>query len=59
MDEDQIHLQVKNCEHLKFKFRVVYSADNYPLSLQTNTFIVVNASQSNSIGTHWVVLATR
>ena len=59
MDEDQIHLQVKKCKHLKFKFRGVYAADNYPLNLQTNTFIIVNASRSNSIGTHWVVLAKR
>ena len=59
MDEDQIHIQVKKCKHLKFKFRGVYAADNYPLNLQTNTFIIVNASRSNSIGTHWVVLAKR
>ena len=59
MDEDQIHLQVKKCKHLKFKFRGVYAADNYPLNLQTNTFIIINASRSNSIGTHWVVLAIR
>ena len=59
MDEDQIHLQVKKCKHLKFKFRGVYAADNYPLNLQINTFIIVNASRSNSIGTHWVVLAKR
>ena len=58
MDEDQIHLQVKKCKHLKFKFRGVYAADNFPMNLQTNTFIV-NASRSNSIGTHWVVLAKR
>ena len=59
MDEDQIHLQVKKCKHLKFKFRGVYAADNYPLNLQTITFIFVNASRSNKIGTHWVVLAKR
>ena len=59
MDEDQIHLPVKKCKHLKFKFRGVCAADNYPLNLQTNTFIIVNASRSNSIGTHWVVLAKR
>ena len=59
MDEDQIYYQVKKCKHLKFKFRGVYAADNYPLNLQTNTFIIVNASRSNSIGTHWVVLAKR
>ena len=59
MDEDQIDLQVKKCKHLKFKFRGVYAADNYPLNLQTNTFIIVNASRSNKTGTHWVVLAKR
>ena len=59
MDEDQIHLQVKKCKNLKFKFRGVYAADNFPLNLQTNTFIIVNSSRSNSIGTHWVVLAKR
>ena len=59
MDEDQSHLQVKKCKHLKFKFRGVFAADKYPLNLQTNTFIIVNASRSNSIGTHWVVLAKR
>ena len=59
MDEDQIHHQVKKCKHLKFKFRGVYASDNFPLNLQTNTFIIVNASRSNSIRTHWVVLAKR
>ena len=59
MDGDQIHHQLKNCKHLKFKFRGVYAADNYPLNLQINTFIIVKASRSNSIGTHWVVLAKR
>ena len=59
MDEDQTHLQVKTFKHLKIKFRVVYAADKHPMNLQTNTFVIVNASRSNSIGTHWVVLAKR
>ena len=59
MDEDQIHLQVQKCEQLKFKFRGVYVAENCPLKLQTNLFIIVNASRSNSIGTQWLVLAKR
>ena len=50
MDEDQIHLQVKKGKHLKF--RGVYAADNHPLILQTCSFIIVNASRSNSFGTH-------
>ena len=59
MDEDQINLQVKKCNHPKFTIGGVYAADNYPLNSQTNTFINVNASRSNSIGTHWVVLFKR
>ena len=47
MDKYQIHLQVKKCKHLKIKFRGVCAADNYPLNLQTNIFIIVNASRSN------------
>ena len=43
MDEDQIYFQVKKCKHLKYKFRGVYAADNYPLNLPVNSFIIVNA----------------
>ena len=50
MNEDQNHLQVKECKHLKFKFRGVYAADNYPLNLPVNSFIIVNASRADSIG---------
>ena len=59
MDEDQIYIQVQKCKHLKFKFRGVYAADNYPLKLPVNSFIIVNASRAESIGTHWVILAKR
>ena len=42
MDEDQIYIQVQKCKHLKFKFRGVFAADNYPLNLPVNSFIIVN-----------------
>ena len=45
MDEDQIYIQVQKCKHLKYKFRGVHAADNYPLSLPVNSFIIVNASR--------------
>ena len=57
MDEDQIYIHVQKCKHLKFKFRGVYAADNYPLNLPVNSFIIVNASRADSIGSHWVMLA--
>ena len=59
MDEDQIYIQVQKCKHLKYKFRGVYVADNYPLNLPVNSFIIVNASRADSFGTHWVMLAKR
>ena len=57
MDEDQIYIQVQKCKHLKFKFRDVFAADNYPLYLPVNSFIIVNASRADSIGSHWVMLS--
>ena len=59
MDEDHIHLQVKKCKHLKFKFRGVYVADNYPINLPANSFIIVNESRADSIGSHWLIPAKR
>ena len=52
MDEDQIYIHVQKCIRLKFKFRVVYAADNYPLKLPVNSFIIVNASLADSFGSH-------
>ena len=59
MDEDQIYIHVQKCKHLKYKFRGVYAADNYPLNLPVNNFIIVNASRADYFGTHWVMLAKR
>ena len=59
MDEDQIYIHVQKCKHLKFNFRGVYAADNYPLNLPANSFIIENASRADSIGSHWVMLAKR
>ena len=52
MVEDQVHLKVKKCKHLKFKFRGVYAADNFPVNLPVNSFIIVNATRADSIGQH-------
>ena len=59
MDEDQIFIQVQKGKHLKYKFRGVFAADNYPLNLPVKSFIIVNASRADSIGSHWVMLAKR
>ena len=59
MEEDQIYIHVQKCKYLKFKLRVVYAADNYPLNLPVNSFIIVNASRADSIESPWVILAKR
>ena len=59
MDEEEIFLYVKSCKHLKFKFRGVFAADNFPLAVPCNSFLIVNTSQSKFPGTHWVFLGTR
>ena len=59
MDEGQIYIQIKKGKHLKYKFRGVYAADNDPLKLPVNSFIIVNASRADSFGMHWVMLAKR
>ena len=59
MDEDQIYFQIKKRKNLKYKFRGVYAADNYPLNLTVNSFIIVIASRADSFGTHWVMFAKR
>ena len=59
MDEDQIYIQVQKWKHFKYIFRGVYAADNYPLNIPVNSFIIVNASRADSFGTLWVMLAKR
>ena len=46
---------INKCPHLKFKFAGVYAADNFPIKLDKNTFVVVNSDNSDQEGTHWVV----
>ena len=55
MDEDEINNLVQACKLLKYKFRGVFAADNFPVNLSHNSFIIVNVSTSQSIGTHWTL----
>ena len=52
MDEDDINGLIQRCQKLKHKFRGVFAADNFPSKLKSNTFLIVNASKSQSPGTH-------
>ena len=59
MDEDEINNLVQACKLLKYKFRGVFAADNFPVNLSHNSFIIVNVSTSQSIGTHWTFFCRR
>ena len=59
MDEDEINNLVQGFQRLKYKFHDVFAADNFPLHLSQNSFIIVNVSTSQSIGTPWILICRR
>ena len=59
MDEDKINNLVQGCKRLKYKFHCVLAADNFPLHLVENSFLIVNVSTSQSLGTHWILICQR
>ena len=59
MDEDEINSLIQACKLLKYKFCGVFAADNFPLKLSQNRFIIVNVPSSDSIGTHWTLLCRK
>lgn len=51
---------VRKCKKLKYKFKGVFAADNFPTELpNTDCFVIVNASSSDSYGSHWVLICHR
>ena len=50
---------INRCQHLKFKFSGVYAADNFPVVLDRNTFVIGNSDNSDSSGTHWLLYCNR
>ena len=59
MDEDETNSLIQACKLLKYKFSGVFAADNFPLKLSQNRFLIVNVSSSDSIGTHWTLLCRK
>ena len=59
MDGDDINALIQRCQKLKHKFRGVFAADNFPSKLKSNTFLIVNASKSQSPGTHWLLICKK
>ena len=59
MDNLQITELIHRCKHLKHRFRGIFLAN---LAFNTilkreNTFMIVNASNSDQPGTHWLLFA--
>ena len=55
MDEDEINNLAQACKILKYKLVGVFAADNFPVNLSHNNFLIVSVSISHSIGTHWTL----
>ena len=55
MDEIYLSQLIKNCARLRNKFEGIYPADNFPVLLPNETFVVVNSENSKRIGRHWTV----
>ena len=47
------------CRKLKYKFRGVFAANNFPQKVHKNIFLIVKASPTNSPGTNWLLLCNR
>ena len=58
-DEDDKNGLIQRCQKLKHKFHGVFAADNFPSKLKSNTFLIVNASKSQSPGTHWLLICKK
>ncbi len=56
MDEAELFHLVQQCKHLKFRFRGVFAADNFPKTMRNGSFMIVNASKANHPGTHWTLI---
>ena len=59
MDEDNLNFLLQRCSELKYKFRGVYAADNFPTNFTDNSFVLVNISMSASVGTPWILLCRK
>ena len=59
IDEIELWRLINRCIHLKYKFAGVYAADNFPLYIDCQSFLIVNSDKANHKGTHWVLLGRK
>ena len=57
-DNVKIAKLINKCVHLKFLFCGVFPADSFP-KLFADSFVVVNASKTRTIGTHWLLICKK
>ena len=58
IDKVKILKLINKCVHLKFLFCGVFPAESFP-KLFADSFIVVNASEAGTIGTHWLLVCKK
>ena len=59
IDEVELWRLINRCVHLKYKFAGVYAADNFPLYIDCQSFLIVNSDKANQKGTHWILLGRK
>ena len=52
IDEVEVWRLINRCVQLKYKLAGVYAADNFPLYIGYQPFLIVNSDRSNHKGTH-------
>lgn len=59
MNELELNRLIQRCPQLKYKFRGVFAADNYPKLSKKDSFVIVNASRASNSGSHWLLVCNR
>ena len=59
MDKENINGLIQNTRKLNYKFCCWFAAKKFLWKVEWNSFYIVNASSSNSPGTHWLIIFNR
>ena len=59
MDNSQLSKVISQFPQLKYKFLGSFPADLVPKRIPKNKFCIVNFNNSNSSGTHWIMLGNK
>ena len=59
MEEDDINDLIQGCKTLKNKFHGGFAANKFPRKMNRNSFLILNATTAENIGTHWLLLCRK